>query len=70
MSIDDFQTGFQYIMLYGSQFKNKEDFEDIKKFLKVSPYQKLLYIPIDYDRLYKLNTRKRLPNNFNTSKLN
>lgn len=59
MNIDDFQTGSQYIMLYESQFKNKEDFEDIKKFLKISPYQKLLYIPIDYDRLYKLNAHKK-----------
>lgn len=30
MNIDDFEIGTQYIILYESMFKDKEDFEDIK----------------------------------------
>lgn len=59
MDIDDFEIGTQYIILYESMFKDKEDFNDLKKFLKIDPSETTIYVPIDYYRIEKYNTMKR-----------
>ncbi len=60
MNIDDYTMA--YIILYRKNFKNKEDFEDLLKFLKLPLNCTRIYIDVNKDSYYGFNRNgKREP---------